>query len=162
MAVTFYVTYGHGSNLRDCYSVVEGEDYAECRRILHEAIGDNFAFMYSEEEFAGQVEDYNLRKVELQPHVFNIDEVMNSQFEDILQEIENREDSFRAANKFAIDKLMHKAGIDPEEYDLYLPAEWERSMLEHVQYLPSYVKFHPLIKEPLAMLRNNPYTREFK
>ena len=62
-----YVTYGMGSKLGKCYSVVEGLDYGVCRRMVEAGTNCEFAFDYTEEEFAGQVDKYGLTEVPLQP-----------------------------------------------------------------------------------------------
>jgi hypothetical protein len=62
-----YVTYGMGSKLGKNYSVVEGLDYAICRRMVEAGTNREFAFDYTEEEFAGQPEKYGLTEVPLQP-----------------------------------------------------------------------------------------------
>lgn len=63
----FYVTYGGGSRLANCYSRVAAPDYDSAREIIAEKIGDKFAFCYTAEEFEGQPEKYNLTDVPLQP-----------------------------------------------------------------------------------------------
>lgn len=62
-----YVTYSLGSKLKHCYSVVEGLDYGVCRRMVEAGTNCEFAFCYTEDEFAGQVERYGLKPVLLQP-----------------------------------------------------------------------------------------------
>ena len=62
----FYVTYGWGSRLANCYSRVAAPDYASAREIIAEKIGEKFAFCYTAEEFEGQPEKYNLTDVLLQ------------------------------------------------------------------------------------------------
>jgi len=64
-----YVTYGCGSNLAGAYSEVEAEDYEAARKKIFERTKGKFAFMYTEEEFEGQVDKYNLIKVALQQQV---------------------------------------------------------------------------------------------
>lgn len=62
----FYVTYGN--NLIRHYSVVEADDEDEAREIAYEGTDSGkFAFMYTEEQFAGQAEKYHLTEIELQP-----------------------------------------------------------------------------------------------
>jgi hypothetical protein len=65
----FYVTYGFGSNLAKRYSVVQGKDYRDARQLVDAVTKGKFAFMYSEEDFAGKAEKYNLTEVDLQPQV---------------------------------------------------------------------------------------------
>lgn len=65
----FYVTYGGGTYLANSFSVVEAEDYAAARRIIHDEIGCKFAFCYTENEFAGQAQRYGLTECPLQPQV---------------------------------------------------------------------------------------------
>jgi hypothetical protein len=62
-----YVTYGFGSNLANCYSVVEANTEEACRQKVRNVCGGKYAFTYSEKNFEGQVEAYNLKEVELQP-----------------------------------------------------------------------------------------------
>lgn len=66
-----FVTYGCGSNLSGCYSVVEGKDYHECRAKVDEVTQGKFAFDYTEERFKGQAEKYGLKEVPLQPQVLD-------------------------------------------------------------------------------------------
>ncbi len=61
-----YVTYGFGSNLRNCYSVVEANNIPMAYDIIHEVCGPDYAFAYTEDHFAGQVEKYGLTEVPLQ------------------------------------------------------------------------------------------------
>lgn len=63
-----YVTYGIGTNLNGCYSVVEGDNYDGCLAKIREATQLKYAFDYSEEEGPKLVDKYNLRQVPLQPH----------------------------------------------------------------------------------------------
>ncbi len=62
-----YVTYGFNSNLQGCYSVVEADTEKACLQKIRDVCGGRYAFTYSEKNFEGQVEAYNLREVELQP-----------------------------------------------------------------------------------------------
>lgn len=64
-----YITYACGSALRNNYSVVEGEDYSDCRAKAHAVTGGKFAFAYTEGEFDGQIERYGLTEVPLQPQM---------------------------------------------------------------------------------------------
>jgi len=61
----FYVTYGN--NLIGKYSVVEAENYWKAREIVFEKIGRFFAFIYSDPEFSGQIEKFDLKEIPLQP-----------------------------------------------------------------------------------------------
>lgn len=61
-----YVTYGFGSNLKNCYSVVEGEDIPDCYKTISNVCGTKYAFAYTEERFKGQPEAYELTEVPLQ------------------------------------------------------------------------------------------------
>lgn len=63
----FFVTYGFGSNLGQCFSEVEAENYSAARDAIHKVTDGKFAFCYTAEEFKGQPEKYDLREVELQP-----------------------------------------------------------------------------------------------
>lgn len=62
----FYVTYQQRYiNLHDKYSVVEADSYAEARKQIHAIRGSDFAFCYTEEQFAGQPEKYGLSEVDI-------------------------------------------------------------------------------------------------
>ena len=63
----FFVTYGSGTNLANCYSAIEADSYEQARQKAFEVTSGKFAFMYDEEQFTGQVERWNLTEVELQP-----------------------------------------------------------------------------------------------
>ena len=65
----FYVTYGFGSNLANCYSVVPSVDYASARAEVDKVTGGAFAFIYDEDEFRGQAEKYGMTNVALQAQV---------------------------------------------------------------------------------------------
>lgn len=67
---TLFVTYGYGSNLADCYSVVRGSSWKECHDRISEGTSGQYAFTYTPKEFEGQVERYGLREVPLQAQVF--------------------------------------------------------------------------------------------
>ena len=69
-----FITYGCESNLARNYSVVEGADYDTCREQAFLLTEGRFAFSYTEEEFAGQIEKYGLTEVPLQPQVFEGEE----------------------------------------------------------------------------------------
>lgn len=70
----FFVTYGFGSNLGNCYSIVDAANYGEARKIIHDTIGDKFAFCYEESEFEGQPSRYGLVEVPLQAQISNYEE----------------------------------------------------------------------------------------
>jgi len=63
----FYVTYGNGTNLAHCYSIVQAKDYDDARRQVVDICGYRFAFIYDAGAFKGQVETYNLQLAALQP-----------------------------------------------------------------------------------------------
>lgn len=63
----FFVTYGGGTRQADGYSVVFAESYGEARGIIHQAIGEKFAFCYDEKGFEGQASKYGLTQIPLQP-----------------------------------------------------------------------------------------------
>lgn len=67
---TLFVTYGYGSNLKDCYSVVQGKSWKDCYDQIMEATSGQYAFSYTPEEFEGQIERYGLSKVPLQAQIF--------------------------------------------------------------------------------------------
>ena len=64
-----YVTYGFGSNLKNCYSVVEGEDILVCYKTINSVCGQAHAHIYAEKRFAGKVEHCNLTEVPLQAQI---------------------------------------------------------------------------------------------
>lgn len=64
-----FVTYGCGSDLGMCYSVVEADTAQDARKIIEAVCRRDFAFTYSEEDFAGQAEKYGLTEVPLQPQI---------------------------------------------------------------------------------------------
>ena len=61
----FYVTYGGNTLQRNNFSRVFAVDYSSARELLHEKIGDKFAFCYNESEFNGQIEKYGLSEIPL-------------------------------------------------------------------------------------------------
>lgn len=67
----FFVTYGSGSNLENCFSELRAIDYNAARTAAFRATGGKHAFMYSEPEWIvdglSQQEQYGLREVPLQP-----------------------------------------------------------------------------------------------
>jgi len=69
----YYITYGCGTNLAGCYSVVKAQDYVSMRQAVHALIGQDFAFVYCDNEFEGQIKEYGLRRVPLQRQVKNED-----------------------------------------------------------------------------------------
>jgi len=62
----YYVTYSCNSNLARCFSKVEAEDYSAAREAIHKVTDGKFAFCYTEHEFEGQPEKYDLYEIELQ------------------------------------------------------------------------------------------------
>lgn len=64
--VTYYVTYGFGSRLANCYSAVKGEDIEDVYRQINGTTRGHYAFCYGETEFDGQIEQYGLTEVPLQ------------------------------------------------------------------------------------------------
>lgn len=65
----FYVTYGFDTPDKNCYSIVEAEDYGAARVAVHAARGTNWAFLYDDEgwvvEGKTQAELYGLRCIPL-------------------------------------------------------------------------------------------------
>lgn len=59
----FYFSFGYGTTNRNNFVCVEAEDYGAARQTFCEQHGDQFAFQYTEEEFAGQAEQYGLTEV---------------------------------------------------------------------------------------------------
>ena len=66
-----FVTYGNGSNLRNNFSVVTGDSIAECYERIHRVCGPRYAFAYTEADFFGQTERYDLTEVPLQPQILS-------------------------------------------------------------------------------------------
>lgn len=66
----FFVTYGSGSNLSGCYSVVDAQTYGTARAHVSVVTRNKFAFMYDEKAFEGQIEKYQLTEVPLQAQSF--------------------------------------------------------------------------------------------
>lgn len=62
-----YITYSLGSKLKNCYSVIEGLDYAVCRRMALAGTNREFAFDYTEEDFGDMAEKYGMKEVLVQP-----------------------------------------------------------------------------------------------
>ncbi|QGH72740.1 MAG: hypothetical protein [Podoviridae sp. ctQNx1] len=65
-----YITYGIGSNLSNCYSVVYGKNLETCMKRINRVTGGMYAFSYCEEDFKKIEEKYGpMIQVSLQPHV---------------------------------------------------------------------------------------------
>lgn len=56
----YYFTFGFGTPYKDCYLEIEAENYDAAREEMVRLHGTKWAFQYTEEEFKGQVEKYNL------------------------------------------------------------------------------------------------------
>lgn len=68
MGVRVYVTYGYGSNLRNCYSIVEDETMEGAMEQIRIVTDGKYAFTYMDEaDFQRQIKQYRLREVALQP-----------------------------------------------------------------------------------------------
>lgn len=67
--VKLYVTYAVNSNQAKNFSIVEGDDWGAARQTVFGTIGREFAFIYDENEFAGQVEAYGLTEIPLTAQV---------------------------------------------------------------------------------------------
>jgi len=78
---------------------------------------------------------------------------MNMHIKDYLAELSQIKGEILEKQKIATEEFMREHGIDPDSYDLYLPVECASDFGDQLQYLPECVKFHPLIKAPLAILR---------
>ena len=59
----YFFTFGFGSEDKDKYFVIDAIDYIEARRIMFERFGTKWAFQYSEQEFDGQAEKYDLTEL---------------------------------------------------------------------------------------------------
>jgi len=70
----FFVTYGFGSHLERCYSRVPADTIHQAWDKIFEVTGGKHAFIYTEEQFKGQPEKYDLREVALQPQI-HLDDV---------------------------------------------------------------------------------------
>lgn len=63
-----YVTYGYGTNLRNCYSIVEDETMEGAMEQIRIVTDGKYAFTYTDEaDFQRQIKQYLLREVSLQP-----------------------------------------------------------------------------------------------
>lgn len=56
----FYLTFGFGHIFANRYMEVKAGNYGDARRMCFEAFGPHWAFLYTEEEFAGQTERFGL------------------------------------------------------------------------------------------------------
>lgn len=66
--VIVMVTYGCGTNLANCYSVVSSNSYENAMKLISSATEGKYAFTYiGQEEIDNQVSRFNLKKVPLQP-----------------------------------------------------------------------------------------------
>lgn len=68
----FFITFGsahldkNGNKLSKAFVVIEAPTEDEARDIMLQNRGQAWAFMYTEPEFAGQIEKYGLHQVELE------------------------------------------------------------------------------------------------
>ena len=62
------VTYGNNTPLKNCYSLVEGETYADCLKEIFRITDKKYSMDYPYEQYADMIEEYNLKQVPLQPH----------------------------------------------------------------------------------------------
>ena len=62
------VTYGSGTPLKNCYSIVESKTYADCRKEIFRITEGKYSMDYPYEDYAYMIEEYNLKQVPLQPH----------------------------------------------------------------------------------------------
>lgn len=77
----FYVTYSSGSNLANCFSVVEAPNYRAARNQITEVTQRRYAFMYDRDDWEidtslgprTQQELYGLKEVPLQAQVKIVD-----------------------------------------------------------------------------------------
>jgi hypothetical protein len=46
------VTYGSGTPLKDCYSIVEGETYTDCRKEIFQITKGKYSMDYPYEQYA--------------------------------------------------------------------------------------------------------------
>jgi hypothetical protein len=65
-----YVTYGGGTYQRNNFSIVDGDDWLDCRMQIEETIGKKFSMTYEEKEFLPQIEMHGLTEIPLQQHVY--------------------------------------------------------------------------------------------
>lgn len=69
----YYVTYGCGSNLNNCFSKVEVPYDVSPSDFVQEQIGSKYAFIYDERNWSRdgltQEDRYDLRQVHLQPQI---------------------------------------------------------------------------------------------
>lgn len=63
---TFFITYpGRMEQLRNAFSVVQGESEGDARRLIHSYIGDKWAFIYPIFDLPRQIKQFDLQPVEL-------------------------------------------------------------------------------------------------
>ena len=68
--VKIMVTYGCGTNLGNCYSLVSASSYEDGMALISSTTGGEYAFSYTDEaDIARQIEAYGLKKVPLQKQV---------------------------------------------------------------------------------------------
>lgn len=70
--INVMVTYGCGTNLNNCYSVVSGSNYENVMAFIARVTKGKYSFTYiGQEEIDRQVALYNLKQVPLQPQVIS-------------------------------------------------------------------------------------------
>ena len=62
------VTYGCGTPLENCYSLVDGDTYEDCRKEIFRVTEGKYSIDYPYDEYAYMIQEYNLKEVPLQPH----------------------------------------------------------------------------------------------
>ena len=58
---TYFVTFSNGGPLRDQYAKFTADTELDVRRFCKEHFPKDWAFVYSQEKFAGQVEKFGLK-----------------------------------------------------------------------------------------------------
>lgn len=59
----YYFTFGHNTNLKSCYIKIEASNYMLARAAMILEYKGQYAFQYTEEQFEGQAEAYDLIEV---------------------------------------------------------------------------------------------------
>lgn len=131
--LTFFVTYGNGTNLAHCYSLVKANTYDEAREKVFAAIGNKFASMYDVADLARQTAAYGLVEVPLQPMKHPRDYIVSSgklkQFFLLDDCFDTPEEVAKAFSFWADDAFAqegeeeHAIPLDYEEVNQPIPPE---------------------------------------
>lgn len=62
----FFLTFGYGSPFRNKYVEMEAEDAKDAIQRMFSRFGSSWAMIYTPEEFAGQIEQFGLTKLDVE------------------------------------------------------------------------------------------------